>query len=377
LEQRYDRENTGGKVRFSVNKTMFNAAIATVSVASEASSLSDILGAIQLTAKDGHLNIRAVGGQIAMDTHITADVSDEGTVMVPSAVLGSVARAAQGADIEVELRGSELTFLGSRGESGCRVLADSGYPYPALDAPTEIGEVDGSTLADAVHKASACAVKGVHIVYAGLRLRARAGVTSVVGCDGNRAVRTEIGMARCDIFEGIIPAKAAAIVGRLASGRDSASLSGDKNRIGVTVGGYHMRAVQMEGAYPEIEKLFPKTLSTTVKVDAIEFLGAMDRAKSVAKLSLKDFQPNVSLLVGESTVSISCRSEVGSMDERLAAEVEGDLIPRAVFKWNFLADVATWSEGDIITLGFVGEKNNALFVENDNWKYMAMGIKGG
>jgi hypothetical protein len=65
------------------------------------------------------------------------------------------------------------------------------------------------------------------------------------------------------------------------------------------------------------------------------------------------------------------------MDERLAAEVEGDLIPRAVFKWNFLADVATWSEGDIITLGFVGEKNNALFVENDNWKYMAMGIKGG
>ena len=362
-------------MRFSVSKVAFVDAINTV-MSATSSRENDAYGAIQIEAHeiDQLVHIRAVSYEMAMATRVAAVVESDGITMVPARVLSSVARVTQGTEVDCELIGQELHFGGSKSTMMCRILSDATFPYPKIAPPVEFAIIDSALFKKGVQMASTCAVKGtILMAYAGLRVQSKDGEVTLVGCNGGRAVRMVVGES--DIpFEGILPQKAAAVALKLASRGENITLSGDDNRIGFRAGDFVLHAVQLAGAYPEVERILPKEPTTTAKVSLPELLGMVARVKAVAKSGAADLV-KINLTTEEEAVTIVCNGPLGSVRESISATVEGPLVVDVQYAWNFFADMAAFLDSEIDTvIGFVGDRANALLVQQGAWMYMAMPI---
>jgi len=364
-------------MKVTVSKVALQDAVLMVSAATTSKDLGDVLGSISLQADmlDQTLRVTCVGALMALTTTLDAKVDAGGGCLVPAAVLGGVVRAAPGADVSMEILQNQLVFLGKGSKSGCVILHEDQYPYPTLEAPQLIGTIDSKPLIEAIARSSRCVMKGLTgSLFGGIRLRSHNGAISLAGCDGSRAVLNEVGEGEQE-FCGVLTTKAAGVISRLATRADVIEFSGDENRLGAKSGGFAMRSLLVSGSYAEVEKLYPEEVSTQATVTTVELVSAMERVKAIAKIAAKDVIQLVKMTTGEDYFSIEYASAAGSTTERIPAIVGGDLIVGVEINWAFLNDIAEFSSEDALTISFVKEKNNAMYVVEGPWKYIAMPVR--
>src|SRR5476651_2294417 len=91
-----------------------------------------VLGGIQLRAEAGRLHLAATDMELSLRTSLEAQVSGEGTVVVPGRLLLDIARSLPDAEVVVEHRPDEAVVVVTSGSATYRLHTYAAEDFPRL-----------------------------------------------------------------------------------------------------------------------------------------------------------------------------------------------------------------------------------------------------
>src|SRR5512141_912243 len=101
----------GTGLRITVAKDELAAKLAIVARGVSTRTAVLVLGGIQLRAEGGQLHLAATDMELSLRTTVDAQVSDEGTVVVPGRLLLDISRSLPDAEVTIEHRPEEAVVV--------------------------------------------------------------------------------------------------------------------------------------------------------------------------------------------------------------------------------------------------------------------------
>ena len=129
------------------------------------------------------------------------------------------------------------------------------------------------------------------------------------------------------------------------------------NMVAAISGNYVHTSRLIGGKYFNYKQILDREPTTTVKISALELLETVERAaliKNAVSFSFSGF-----------TATVSASSEEGSVQETLAAEIEGGDI-EVMISAAQLIEFLKWVDGDFV-IGFTGVKSPAIVMPGEDW----------
>ena len=130
---------------------------------------------------------------------------------------------------------------------------------------------------------------------------------------------------------------------------------------------YVMTSRLIEGTYPPIDRIFPKSTATNVEVEVAQLKRALE---FVALMAKEDSYNTVKLGIADGGIKIFATSgDVGTVENFVQANVTGDELNIA-FNVNYILDVLKVVDSNKIHIGFNDRYDPAKFTEEGNSNYV-------
>src|SRR5581483_7876728 len=121
----------GSGLRITVAKDELAAKLAVVARGVSTRTAVLVLGGIQLRAEGSQLHLAATDMEVSLPASLDAQVSDEGTVIVPGRLLLEIARSLPESEVSIEHHPDEAVVV-SAGTANYRVHTYSSEDFPRL-----------------------------------------------------------------------------------------------------------------------------------------------------------------------------------------------------------------------------------------------------
>lgn len=316
-----------------------------------------ILSNVLIATEDGRLKLSATNLELAITARLGAQVDVEGETTVPARLLTDLVKSLPAQQIDLALEGNKLKLHcnGSSWELPTTKASDfPNIPEAEADSGVEVPAATLRTLIDQV--VFAAAREDNRPVLMGVLTRFEGSRFSMVAADGYRmAMRyAELERAVGKALSLLIPAITLSEVSRIIRSEDGIvyiSVLDGRNQVMFHHNNVDVVSQLIDGKFPDVEQLIPKTASTSTRLEIPDFLSACKRAEIFARDANGTTRFKIAT-EGEVTVSAQAQAG-GSGSERVAAEVVGNAMEIA-FNVRYLIDVLNVVETDRILL----ETNN-------------------
>lgn len=305
-----------------------------------------------LIATDGDgLKLSANNLEIGINCWIGAKVEEEGAITIPARLLSEFVNSlpSERIDMVLDEDTQTLNIRCAHFEANMKGISAQEFPQVVgLDAVDEIIHIDPLVLKQAINQVTfAAAVEESRPVLTGIRAQFEGDRLTLSGTDGFRLSTKIIPLAHAidTPVEVIVPARALAELARVLGGQD------EPVQMAVTSGQhqilFHLDKIDLvsqliEGRFPDVTQIIPKTFSTRTVLDAKNFLSAARVsylfARDAANIVKIDIQPGDGELVGGRVSLTATSPELGDNITELDANVEGEPIVIA-FNAKYLIDV--------------------------------------
>src|SRR5438309_5696348 len=122
----------GTGLRITVARDELAAKLATVARGVSTRTTVLVLGGIQLRAEGGQLHLAATDMEVSLRATLDAQVSDEGTVVVPGRLLLDIARSLPDSEVTIEHKPEEAVVVVTAGSANYRLHTYSSEDFPRL-----------------------------------------------------------------------------------------------------------------------------------------------------------------------------------------------------------------------------------------------------
>jgi DNA polymerase-3 subunit beta len=334
------------------------------------------LSGILLSASESGVAMSATDGEMGLRTGMAADVSGNGSVLLPGRLLSELARSLGDADVEIELRESERDVQIRSGGSSfhLRVLPSEDF----ANLPEEGSEplkIPATALAETVELVARAASRDdMRPVLTGVLVTAAGQEMTMVATDSYRLAvkRTSLESTIGGELEANIPAKALRELGRLVAELDDVAVSLLPNQAVFRAGDVLLNTRLIDGQFPNFRQLLPESYEHDVRLPRPEFLEVTRR---VSQLAQRNAPLRLSLSQGELKISAST-PDVGDAEETMPAAFEGEPLEIG-FNPEFLRDGIESVEGDEVMLRLISPLRPGLLqpVDNEDFRYLVMPIR--
>src|SRR5579862_344307 len=219
---------TGTGLRITVSRDDLAAKLALVARGVSTRTTVLVLGGIQLRAEAGRLHLAATDMELSLRASVEAQVSDEGTAVVPGRLLHDIVRSLPDAEVTVDHHPDEAIVVITAGTANYRLHTYSAEDFPRLpDIETaQFHAVDRDVLIETVGRVGRSASRDEsRPVLTGILVRFEPGKVVMAATDSYRlAVKETPSESALPELEAIIPARALQELGRL---------DGDELQLGV------------------------------------------------------------------------------------------------------------------------------------------------
>lgn len=335
-----------------------------------------------LLASDGErLRLSATNLEIGITTWVAGRLEAEGQLTIPARLLTEFVNSLpSGQDVLLDgnTRSHSLHLLCARYEANIKGIdAEEFPPLPAADDRPTI-KLSAALLKEMITQVAFSAAKDEsRPVLAGVNLKVNDGKLTMAAADGFRLSLREATLERGlpEPLDVIIPARALLELARLlAEGEDDVEMTVTPNRSQVIfrvrgqgeggVGEVTLVSRLLEGQFPDLMRVIPKTCTTRVVLKRGEFV----TATRIAALFARDAANVVRLEVAPGTeggltpgkiVLSANAAEVGDNHGEVDAVVEGDET-NISFSSEYLSDVLGVLSNDEIELQITGPLSPAI-----------------
>ncbi len=316
-----------------------------------------------LIATDGDgLKLSANNLEIGINCWIGAKVEEEGAITIPARLLSEFVNSlpAERIDMVLDEDTQTLNIRCAHFEANLKGISAQEFPQvPGLDSVDEIIHIDPLVFKQAINQVTfAAAIEESRPVLTGIRAQFEADKLILSGTDGFRLSTKSIPLAHTidNPVEVIIPARALSELARVLGGQE------EPVQVAVTSGQhqilFHLDKIDLvsqliEGRFPDVTQIIPKSFSTRTVVDAKNFLNAARVsylfARDSANIVKLEIKPGDGELVGGKVILTATSQEMGDNITELDGNIEGDPITIA-FNAKYLIDVLNVMDGAHVVL---------------------------
>lgn len=329
----------------------------------------ELLKGILLTAKEGTLNLTGYDLEIGIDTHIQAEVVEEGEIVINARLFGDIVRKLPDTFVEIETDSDNNVYINCL-NSRFKIKGDSAVEYPRLPDVNEndLYNIPQDLLKNMIKQTVfAISQDQTKPILMGELLEIVDGNISLVAIDGYRlAVRaSEIDNMGNDT-KVIIPGKTLHDVNGLLSAEDDAIQIGfdEKNAIFI-INETKIITRLLDGEFIDYKKLLPREYGVRAKVNTKELLNSIERA---SLLSQSEKNNLIKLSIRDNSIAITSNTEKGNVYEEVAIELEGDYLDIA-FNSRYFIDALKVIDSEEVFIEFTTNVNPCIIKPVDGTKY--------
>jgi len=372
-------------MRVSVLQENLAKGLAVVTKAIAARPTLPILNNVLLSAEDGRLKVAATNLELGIVMRVGAKVDQDGAITVPARTLQDLVNTLPPERVDLVLDAKTNTLKITCGATSANLKGMSAADYPPVpEADAETGLAIPAEAFDEMigHTVFAAAKEDNRPILTGLSAKFSEDTLRLAAADGYRlAIRdTRLDTPVEEPLALVIPARTLAEVMRVIGNDDTMvyiSIAPGRSQIMFHLNQVDINSQLIDGTFPPIEQIIPKSHKTTTILHTQEFLRACKRAEIFARdvngTTRVKITPGESSLV-PGTVSISAQSqERGDNEGRIDATVSGPGIEVA-FNVRYLIDVLSVIKEEQVVLE-TNEANSPVVlrpVNRDDFTHVIM-----
>ncbi|MGZ5307581.1 MAG: DNA polymerase III subunit beta [Solirubrobacterales bacterium] len=364
-------------MKITAQRQPFLDALQVVSRAVSTRAALQALTGILLDIKNGALRLRATDMELGLEVSVEAEISGEGSAVLPGRLLVDVVRSLPEGEIGLELRAAERDVEITAGSSSFHLRTLSAADFPALPAAEgEALELPAEPLRATINRvASAASRDEARPVLTGILLKIEGSELTMVATDSYRLAvkRTELDGAAEEI-EANVPARALRELARLSEDdeQQAVQVNLSRNQALFRIGGVSLSSRLIDGQFPNYRQLLPESFEHEVKLDRVELLEVVRR---VAQVAQRNAALRLAFSPGELVVSAET-PDLGDAREAIPVSFEGEPIEIG-FNPEFVRDGLESLDSEQLVLKLISPLRPGLIepADADDFSYLVMPIR--
>jgi DNA polymerase-3 subunit beta len=320
-----------------------------VSRAVSSRSTLPVLSNILLATDEGRLRLSATNLELGITCWIGAKIEEDGSTTVPSRTFNDLVSTLSGqtVDLSLTVRTQTLNVLSGTSNTNIKCIDAQEFP-PMLTADTRDGvQINVADLREMIQQVVLAASSDeARPVLTGVMVKVEGNTATMSAADGFRLSRRRVELSSpvSQDVAAIIPARALSELARVTGDADQVvtmSLPKERNQVIFNLKNIELISQLIEGTYPNVEQVIPKSHTTRTIVSTAAFLKACKQAEIFARegthIARINIIPGGDLQPGK--VEISGQSEeTGFNQTDVEASIEGSALLIA-FNVRFLREV--------------------------------------
>ena len=364
-------------VKFSINQSELQDALAVVLKGIATRSTLPILSGIYLDAHNDNLTLQATDLELSIQFTIPALVEEEGRSVFPGKLFFDIVKNLPDAAVHVETGEDSAVITCDASSFSIKTLDAEDFPgFPHVDTQQAIS-IPFSQFSSMVKRVARVVSKdesrailtGVLITFEGETLK-------MVATDSYRLAITEaqLGEPAAEGFQAVISGSFLQELASLARTDDPLTIALAENQIVVT---YHDTVFinrRIEGNFPNYRQLLPDSYATRVRLNVSHLVSGVKRTSILGQQSSP---VKFAIDVESQTVQLSAAAQdVGSAQETLACQGEGDNVEIA-FNYAYVLDGLGSVNTDDVFLEVQSGMKPGIFKagEGENFLYLVMPVR--
>lgn len=320
-----------------------------------------------LSVKDGGLSLTTTNTEITIKTQILGKVEKEGGICVPTRLLIELISSFPEGNVVFETKENDLLI--SCGGFHAEIPGIDVQEFPPVPEKQAKGNtIEKNTFLTSLKSVlfSAATDEGRPIL-AGVKIQTQGKKAFLVTTDGYRLSLKEMVIGTEEVLDLIVPSRALFEVVRIGEEeKDEKNLvftRAKDGQLGFYIGDTEIYTRAIDGAYPNYEKIIPKTIGTSVVFEKEQFL----RAVKSASIFARDNANIIRICVEDQHVVISANTPaVGQSKIDVEAKIKGEggeIAFNSRFLLEFLGVISTKN----ILFEMTGSLNPGVFkLEGDS-----------
>ena len=365
----------GTGLRITVAKDELAAKLAVVARGVSTRTTVLVLGGIQLRAEGNQLHLAATDMEVSLRAVVDAQITGEGTVVVPGRLLLDIARSLPEGEVSIEHHPDEAVVVVAAGGATYRLHTYSREDFPRLPE-VDLGAlhtIDRDALVETVARVGRSASRDEsRPVLTGILVRFEPGKIVMAATDSYRlAVKETPVTGTLPDLEAIIPARALQELARIAGSADEIQLGLQDNHVVFGADGTWLTTRRIDGQFPNYRQLLPEQFEYELPLPREEVLEVVRRVSLMAQ---RNSPLRLRFAEGELTVS-AITQDVGEARESLPAPFTGDAMEIG-FNAEFLRDGLESVDSETIKFKLISPLRPAVFEgDSDDYVYLIMPIR--
>jgi DNA polymerase-3 subunit beta len=362
-------------LKVSVQRDRFAESVAVVARGLSNRATVLVLGGIRLESGPDGLALAATDMELSLRAMVEADVTGEGTVVVPGRLLLDIARALPEAEVSLEHLVEESVVLITSGSASYRIHTYAAEDFPSLPELDTVArhDVDRELLLGTIARVSRSASRDEsRPVLTGIFVRFEGDRLVMAATDSYRlAVKETPAAGPLPELEAIIPARALLELARIAGSAESVELALQENHVVFGADGVWLTTRRIDGQFPNYRQLLPEQFEHELELPREEFL---DVVRRVGLLAQRNSPLRLRFAEGELTVSARTQ-DVGEARESLPAPYGADALEIG-FNAEFLRDGLESIESSTVRVKLISPLRPAVLQgETQDYTYLIMPIR--
>ena len=366
-------------MKISLERDVLFSQLQTVSRVASTRSAIQALSGVQLSASSTGCELRATDMDVGLRVPLEAEVTREGTIVLPARLMLDVVRLLPAESVSLELRAAEqdVELVAGNATFHIRTLRSDDFPpFPEPDPESSVELPAEAFVATATKVAGSASRDETRPVLTGILVSASDRELRMVATDSYRlsVKETTLQAPLSSAFEVNVPARALQELARLvgADADQQLSVSVRANQVLFTLGRVVLSSRLIDGQFPNYRQLLPETFEHELRISSAELT---DVVRRISLLAQKNAPLRLAFTQGELTVSAQT-PDVGEARESLPVAFSGEDLEIG-FNPEFLrAGVEAVDEGDVV-LKLISSLRPGLIESGDEsrFRYLIMPIR--
>ena len=353
------------------NQKLLANKIGIVQKAINSKTTLDLLKGVLIVTKQDEIILKGYDLEIGIESHVSAEVIQEGSIVINSKLFGDIIRKLPDSFVEIETDEDNNVYINCL-NSKFKIKGDSAKEYPQIPDVNEDKlysipqDVLKSMIKQTVFATSQDQTKPILM---GELLEIENGNINLVAIDGYRfAVRS------CQVdnlihedlkAKIIIPGKTLIDVNSLLSSEEEVKVGfNEKNAIFI-INDTKIVTRLLEGEFIDYKKLCPREYNSKIKLKTRDLLNSIERASLLSQSELNNL---IKLSIRDSVMAITSNNEKGNVYEEVALSLEGDYLDIAFNSRYFLEGLKNIDSEEIF-IEFTTNINPCIIRPADDVKY--------
>jgi DNA polymerase-3 subunit beta len=366
-------------VKISLERDVLLAQLQTVSRVASTRSAIQALSGVQLAAAPAACELRATDMDVGLRVPLDAEVTREGTIVLPARLLLDVVRSLPATSVTLELRSAEQDVQLTSGNATFHIRtlrSDDFPPFPEPDPESAVELPAAAFVATALKVAGSASRDETRPVLTGILVSASDRELRMVATDSYRlsVKETTLEAPLAAGFEVNVPARALQELARLVSHTEGeqVTVSVRQNQVLFLLGRVILSSRLIDGQFPNYRQLLPESFEHELRLAGPEFTEVVRR---ISLLAQKNAPLRLAFVPGELTVSAQT-PDVGEARESMPVAFQGEPLEIG-FNPDFLrAGLEAAEEGDVL-LKLISPLRPGLIeaADGSRFRYLIMPIR--